>query len=243
VVGSAGGRGGGGRGRVAPNSSAGTTPPNGTSSTPLGEGEAFDWKSANNVTFDQPKLGFTVQGFTVPGVACGEVRVTAVERGSLAEQRGVCLGDVLLACNGTPFAGIPAREAIERVRSTSLPKTISFGPQDVLPAAVAPTAASPSAAAAVSTCPLIALEDDTPLSSVPDVFIRRLSESDQFVLLACDGVWDVYGDGAACNLVAKGLAMHGNDPQRAAQHLVDSVLRSGRCTDNVTAVVVLLTWP
>ena len=107
AVGTAGGRGGAGRGRVAPNSSAGTTPPNGTSSTPLGEGEAFDWKSANNVTFDQPKLGFTVQGFTVPGNACGEVRVTAVERGSLAEQRGVGLGDVLLACNGMPFAGIP----------------------------------------------------------------------------------------------------------------------------------------
>ena len=74
------------------------------------------------------------------------------------------------------------------------------------------------------------------------VRIRPLSRDDEFVLLACDGVWDVYTDDVAINLVSVGLTKHGGDPTAAANYLVESVLRSGRCTDNVTAVVVLIRW-
>ena len=46
----------------------------------------------------------------------------------------------------------------------------------------------------------------------------------------------------AINLVSVGLDKHGGDPTGAAHYLVENVLRSGRCTDNVTALVVLIHW-
>ena len=36
------------------------------------------------------------------------------------------------------------------------------------------------------------------------------------------------------------LRAHNGDVQQACDRLVDAVLQSGRCTDNVTAVLVLL---
>jgi serine/threonine protein phosphatase PrpC len=84
---------------------------------------------------------------------------------------------------------------------------------------------------------------DGPLSSIPDVTTRTLVPQDRFLILACDGVWDVFSDEQAVKLVQEGLAMApGGSPFVAAEHLVNAVLRSARCTDNVTAVVVCLRW-
>ena len=71
-------------------------------------------------------------------------------------------------------------------------------------------------------------------------FERKLDPAEQFLLLACDGVWDVFSDEVAVKHVLSGLSGSGNDPRKAADYLVEQVLRSGRCTDNVTALVVLL---
>ena len=86
----------------------------------------------------------------------------------------------------------------------------------------------------------VSKEKEGPLSAVPDVFKRKLTADDRFLILACDGVWDVFSDELAVRHVTSGLKSNKNDPLRAAEHLVEQVLRSGRCTDNVTAVVVLL---
>ena len=83
-------------------------------------------------------------------------------------------------------------------------------------------------------------EPEGPLSAIPDLFERKLEPADQFLLLACDGVWDVFSDDVAVKHVLSGLSGSGNDPRKAADYLVEQVLRSGRCTDNVTALVVLL---
>jgi serine/threonine protein phosphatase PrpC len=83
-------------------------------------------------------------------------------------------------------------------------------------------------------------EPEGPLSAIPDIFERKLDPADQFLLLACDGVWDVFSDEVAVKHVLSGLSGSGNDPRKAADYLVEQVLRSGRCTDNVTALVVLL---
>ena len=83
-------------------------------------------------------------------------------------------------------------------------------------------------------------EPEGPLSAIPDLFERKLEPADQFLLLACDGVWDVFSDEVAVKHVLSGLSGSGNDPRKAADYLVEQVLRSGRCTDNVTALVVLL---
>ena len=96
--------------------------------------------------------------------------------------------------------------------------------------------------AAVAAPPVEApAEREGPLSAIPDIFSRTIdANNDKFLLLACDGVWDVFSDEVAVKHVATALASSRNDPRKAADHLVDQVLRSGRCTDNVTALVVLL---
>lgn len=110
-------------------------------------------------------------------------------------------------------------------------------------AATATPAASPGAPAVKQSlipAPYIA---NGPLSSIPDVTLRQLSPgADEFLLLACDGVWDVFSDEQAVKIVNEGLKQNGMSPFAAAEHLVDSVLRSARCTDNVTAIVALLRW-
>lgn len=81
---------------------------------------------------------------------------------------------------------------------------------------------------------------DGPLSATPDVFCRTLACDSKFLILACDGVWDVFSDEQACKHVMTGLKTNRDDPRKAAEHLVEQVLRSGKCTDNVTAIVAVL---
>ncbi|XP_040942982.1 probable protein phosphatase 2C 6 isoform X2 [Gossypium hirsutum] len=64
---------------------------------------------------------------------------------------------------------------------------------------------------------------DFGLISVPDVFYRRLTERDEFVILATDGVWDVLSNKEAIDIVASA-------PSRstAARALVDCATRAWR---------------
>jgi serine/threonine protein phosphatase PrpC len=59
-----------------------------------------------------------------------------------------------------------------------------------------------------------------------------------FVIVACDGLWDVMDDQTAVNVVLMHL-QNGVPPQHVAQCLVDESLRRGT-TDNVSAMVVFL---
>ena len=95
--------------------------------------------------------------------------------------------------------------------------------------------------------------------------MRPLCASDRFLLICCDGVWDVLSDDDAVRVTANLLRKHGarldSSPagmragaeggfgarpselaQLAAEGLVDAVLQSGRCTDNVTVILVLLSF-
>lgn len=58
--------------------------------------------------------------------------------------------------------------------------------------------------------------------------------SDKFLILACDGLWDVIGDQEACELIS-----NANDPDEAAKLLVRLALERGT-TDNVTVMVIFL---
>ncbi|XVF23346.1 hypothetical protein REPUB_Repub13aG0030400 [Reevesia pubescens] len=64
---------------------------------------------------------------------------------------------------------------------------------------------------------------DFGLISVPDVYYRRLTERDEFVVLATDGVWDVLSNKEAIDIVASA-------PSRAtaARALVDCATRAWR---------------
>ena len=62
-----------------------------------------------------------------------------------------------------------------------------------------------------------------------------LRPADAFLILACDGLWDVCHDQQACDYIAA----HLDDPQRCAQLLVAFALEQG-ASDNLTVLVVNL---
>lgn len=80
-----------------------------------------------------------------------------------------------------------------------------------------------------------------PLTAEPEVTQILLNEDDEFLIVACDGIWDVISNEEAVGLVRLGLSQHDN-PQRCAKELVDKVL-SKDTSDNVTAIVVSFTKP
>ncbi|KAF8083638.1 hypothetical protein N665_0761s0013 [Sinapis alba] len=82
---------------------------------------------------------------------------------------------------------------------------------------------------------------DYGLISVPDINYRRLTEGDEFIILASDGVWDVLSNKEAVDIVASA-------PSRstAARALVDTAVRSWRIkyptskNDDCTVVCLFL---
>ena len=82
---------------------------------------------------------------------------------------------------------------------------------------------------------------DYGLISVPDINYRRLTERDQFIILASDGVWDVLSNKEAVDIIASA-------PSRstAARALVDTAVRSWRIkyptskNDDCTVVCLFL---
>ncbi|XP_028091431.1 probable protein phosphatase 2C 13 [Camellia sinensis] len=81
----------------------------------------------------------------------------------------------------------------------------------------------------------------SPLTAEPEVQQRMLTEDDEFLIVACDGIWDVMSNDEAVNLVRLALECH-DDPKRCAKKLVNEALRRSK-DDNLTAIVVCFTPP
>jgi len=75
------------------------------------------------------------------------------------------------------------------------------------------------------------------LSNQPDLGCQRLTADDLFVVLACDGVWDVLDDQTVVDIVLE----HWGDPAAAASSVVRKALSTGS-GDNLTAQVVTFGW-
>lgn len=93
-----------------------------------------------------------------------------------------------------------------------------------------------------------ALPNDV-VSNVPDITSTELTDQDMFVIVACDGLWDVVEDQESVNLVLEGIrelmALVGQDnlthrrsmAEVLARMLIEEALARGT-TDNVTCLMI-----
>eukprot|EP01065_Artemidia_motanka_P046044 TRINITY_DN6873_c0_g1_i1.p1 TRINITY_DN6873_c0_g1~~TRINITY_DN6873_c0_g1_i1.p1 ORF type:complete len:1732 (+),score=442.60 TRINITY_DN6873_c0_g1_i1:70-5265(+) len=87
-----------------------------------------------------------------------------------------------------------------------------------------------------------------PISSLADVTVTMLGQQDEFLLLCCDGVWDVMSDQQAVDLVRTSLGkskdLSAEVLESICAELCDACLAptcpAARGTDNVTAALVVL---
>lgn len=76
----------------------------------------------------------------------------------------------------------------------------------------------------------------TPLSAEPEFRLADLTEEDEFLIIGCDGIWDVMSSDCAVSIARRELMRH-NDPQQCSEELVLEALRRNTL-DNLTVVVV-----
>lgn len=79
----------------------------------------------------------------------------------------------------------------------------------------------------------------SPLSAEADIREQELTSEDEFLLLACDGLWDVISSQNAVQLARSQLQRH-NDPAQCAADLAREAIEVRHAADNVTVVAVCL---
>ncbi|KAJ6227136.1 phosphatase 2c [Anaeramoeba flamelloides] len=70
------------------------------------------------------------------------------------------------------------------------------------------------------------------ISPVPEIINFRITSEDAFIVIACDGVWDVISDPVAVGIVSEEI-----DPQKAAKRLRDEAYNHGS-TDNISVIAL-----
>lgn len=77
-----------------------------------------------------------------------------------------------------------------------------------------------------------------PLSAEPELKRITLTEEDEFLIIGCDGLWEVFLSQNAVDFARRKLQEH-NDPLVCCKELIDEALKR-KTADNLTAVVVCL---
>ncbi|KAK8972870.1 hypothetical protein V6N11_057376 [Hibiscus sabdariffa] len=78
--------------------------------------------------------------------------------------------------------------------------------------------------------------DGGPLSAEPELMTADLTEEDEFLIIGCDGLWDVFRSQNAVDFARRKLQEH-NDPGMCSKDLVDEALKR-KSGDNLTVIVV-----
>ena len=73
----------------------------------------------------------------------------------------------------------------------------------------------------------------------PELCTHQLCPSDEFILLACDGIYDVMSNEQACAYVREALAA-GEDVQAISEKMVKHAIDTLNTRDNVTVILVKL---
>ncbi|KAF5189595.1 phosphatase 2c protein [Thalictrum thalictroides] len=76
----------------------------------------------------------------------------------------------------------------------------------------------------------------SPLSAEPELKETVVTEEDEFLIMASDGLWDVMSSQCAVTIVRKELMLH-NDPEKCSRELIYEALKRNTI-DNLTAIVV-----
>ena len=70
----------------------------------------------------------------------------------------------------------------------------------------------------------------------PDIFKYKISSCDKFIVLACDGLWDVLSNNDVVNFIL--LKYHSdNEKQNIATDLAKHAIAKGS-TDNISIIIV-----
>ncbi|KAJ6723292.1 PROTEIN PHOSPHATASE 2C [Salix koriyanagi] len=80
------------------------------------------------------------------------------------------------------------------------------------------------------------LGSPSPLVAEPEFQHLFLTEEDEFLIIGCDGIWDVMSSQQAVSLVRRGLRRH-DDPDQCARDLAKDALRRNTF-DNLTVIIV-----
>ncbi|KAJ9183978.1 hypothetical protein P3X46_007770 [Hevea brasiliensis] len=78
--------------------------------------------------------------------------------------------------------------------------------------------------------------DGGPLSAEPELMTIQLTAEDEFLIIGCDGLWDVFRSQNAVDFARRRLQEH-NDPILCSKDLVDEALKR-KSGDNLAVVVV-----
>lgn len=85
------------------------------------------------------------------------------------------------------------------------------------------------------------LDNEPYISQVPDIFRYKIGHNDQFMILACDGLWDVIDNQTAINFIlSQCYDMEYNRINKKiniARILADFALQKGS-TDNITIIII-----
>mmetsp|Transcript_7580 Transcript_7580/g.12768 ORF Transcript_7580/g.12768 Transcript_7580/m.12768 type:complete len:598 (-) Transcript_7580:176-1969(-) len=73
----------------------------------------------------------------------------------------------------------------------------------------------------------------------PDIRVITITEDDQFLLLGCDGLFDVYTPEEVITFVKAGMEKHG-DAQKCCQSLTHDAIRKRNSRDNVSVILIIL---
>lgn len=75
-----------------------------------------------------------------------------------------------------------------------------------------------------------------PLSAEPELITLNLTEEDEFLIIGCDGIWDVFRSQNAIDFARRKLQEH-NDPLMCSKDIVGEALKR-KSGDNLSAVVI-----
>eukprot|EP00929_Paragymnodinium_shiwhaense_P041287 TRINITY_DN21466_c0_g1_i1.p1 TRINITY_DN21466_c0_g1~~TRINITY_DN21466_c0_g1_i1.p1 ORF type:complete len:435 (+),score=106.39 TRINITY_DN21466_c0_g1_i1:140-1444(+) len=85
---------------------------------------------------------------------------------------------------------------------------------------------------------------DQVICCVPDIIVERVTPDDEFMVLACDGIWDVKSNQEVCKFFRQRI-LRGQPLEKAVEDLMDECLASdpkksqGLGCDNMTCIVVV----